>query len=296
MLDEAQRKGRAYLEQAQTAMLAYTCNYIRTALALVEAKRGAVVDAVALSEASIRAWNADGVTGLNIGLAYESRARIALIMNDEEAFVHYARACATQYRGKQNSALTDKYNKLLQEARKLGMDISALDVDGADTRDAQEQLREIRRKLRKCTNADERAKEALNILHHCCGTKQGYLFGLREAGLTTLSSNCEQTDPGQLIKQAQTYLEAELEDTNEATITAADERASEGQRASFVSEDGVTFDPIPLYATEQNRLVITGLALLSKAEGNAVFDRQLVHTISETLLQKGDVISRTVAL
>jgi hypothetical protein len=300
LIEEAQIKARAYLVQAQNETLGFGCNYIRIALAPVEAILGATTEAIALSEAAIDEWTRIGSTGLNLGLAYESRARIALIMGDAEAFVAYAKLCAEQYKDKHNPALTAKYGNLLQEARQKGFDIAALDeedrIDGQmDT--SQVTYFEVKQRLNACDSPEDRAKQALAILQESSETKGGYLFGLGKSGLNILSSTYVQPASDALVRYARAYLEAELYDTSEVTVTEADERAAEDRGTDLISEGGMTFAPIVLYGTKHNRLVVTGLALLSKtdAEGSAI-NAQVIQAISETLLEKGDVVSRAVAL
>ena len=56
------------------------------------------------------------------------------------------------------------------------------------------------------------------------------------------------------------------------------------------------FDPVVLYARKHNRLVVTGIAALSKnSEGAPALDPGVVYAISETLLEKGDVVSKFIA-
>jgi serine/threonine protein kinase len=299
LLEEACEKGRAYLRQAENEALEYSCNYIRAALALVEAECGAIDEAVALSETVVTDWKSAGVTGINLGFAYETRARVALLMEDDEAFVIYAKRCAEQYRGRDNPALTAKYDNLLQEARKAGVDTRSLeDHDAAKVQIENDQMAylNVRQRLNACVTSGDRAKEALAVLQQTTGAKEGYLFGLGEAGLVILYSDCGHPVPNTLLTLAQTYLEAEIEDTREATVTAADLNAAEGKSVNFVLDDGAVFDPVVLYGKEQNRLVVTGLAALSKGihDGRAL-DPEIVRAISETLLDKGDVVSRCVA-
>jgi hypothetical protein len=75
---------------------------------------------------AIESWKNAGATGLNLGLVYENRARIAIILNDSDVFDIHSKRCAEEYLGKNNPALAAKYDKLIQEARKAGIDTRPL--------------------------------------------------------------------------------------------------------------------------------------------------------------------------
>jgi hypothetical protein len=300
MLDEGQTKGRKYLADAEKAALGFACNYIRTPLALIEAKLSEYGIAVGLSDAAIKSWKSAGAAGLNLGLAYENRARIAILMDDCEAFVPYSRLCGEQYLGKHNPALTAKYDKLIQEARKVGIDTSPLDArgdqDDGDSLDVRKDYQDIRSQLNQCQYACDRAQRALEILARYYHARGGFLFGLQVHGLKLLSSTNPDHASEQLAKFAEQYLQAEIEDTNEVTVTSADKNAAEGASTTFCLDDGRTFDPVLLYGEKQGRLIVVGLAALTPLNGRLrVISPKIVHAISATMLEKGDVVAREVA-
>ena len=79
------------------------------------------IRAVELADMLIQSWKSLGTVGLNLGLAYETRARVALAMKEQQDFATYARLCAEHYRAKRNPALAAKYARLIHEAEKAGM-------------------------------------------------------------------------------------------------------------------------------------------------------------------------------
>lgn len=68
---------------------------------------------------------AEGTSGLPLGLLYESRAAIALLQEDPEAFERFARLTAEQYGPGRNPALVAKYERLMAAARARGVGIAA---------------------------------------------------------------------------------------------------------------------------------------------------------------------------
>ena len=58
-----------------------------------------------------------GSSGLHLGLAYETRARVAGRARDEQAFERFAQLCAEQYRLSENRALCARYDRLVERGQ-----------------------------------------------------------------------------------------------------------------------------------------------------------------------------------
>jgi hypothetical protein len=91
-------------------------------LALAETKCGDPHTACARIERLIEQQIEFGVTGLKLGLIYETRAQIAIWSHDEPAFEHFARLTAHQYRYGARCPLGARYDALIHEARRYGIE------------------------------------------------------------------------------------------------------------------------------------------------------------------------------
>jgi serine/threonine-protein kinase len=94
------------------------------ALALIEARLGDAA-AVPRIEALIASQRELGVSGLRLGISYEARAQIAIWQRDANAFEEYAVLTAHEYRYGADSALGARYDRLINEARRHGLQTTA---------------------------------------------------------------------------------------------------------------------------------------------------------------------------
>ncbi|MBN1655717.1 MAG: hypothetical protein JXA30_18275, partial [Deltaproteobacteria bacterium] len=156
--------------------------------------------------------------------------------------------------------------------------------------------RDTRAQLDSCRDSDQRAECAFEILADHCEAKGGYLYGLQVDGLRTLWNENGNPVPQQLLETVRVYLEAELKDSTEATITEADEHAAEGSNPAYVLEDGTRVELVSVHGLQQNQPVVVGVAALVPARGQLLAaDPQVVRAISDALLEKGDVASWVAA-
>ena len=297
--EQVKSEAKKFLQQAEAADLGYICSYLRVSLAVAQAKLNDADSAVKNAEAVLESFNAIGATGLNLGLAYETRARVALLMNDEPKFVHYAKLCAQQYRVSENSCLRAKYERLMQKARQAELTIPpmchGITIQKIE-RETDKIYMETRAQLDSYENSDKRAERALEILAEHCEAKGGILFGLQVEGLEMLSNYKKDSVPAQLIETVNAYLEAELKDSTEATITVADENAADGSNPSVVLEDGTVVELVLLHGLQQKQPVVVGVAALIPAHWHLLaINPQVIRAISDALLENGEVTSRIAA-
>lgn len=121
---EARATAVAALEVcARTEVVSISDGLVRV-LALAEAKLGDLAAACAHIEGLIEQQTELGITGLKLGLSYEARALIALWCADEPTFEHYARLTAREYRHGARCPLGARYEALINEARRCGIEPS----------------------------------------------------------------------------------------------------------------------------------------------------------------------------
>ncbi len=302
---EGKEVGKQDLVAAQRVEIGHHSSFIQMPLALIQASLGDYETAVRNAEAVLARFHALGTTGLNLGLAYETRAHVAILMGDHNGFGNYARLCAEQYRAGRNPGLTAKYERLLQTARKAGLQVAdgETDVrrDGAGS-DLSDSKAGIRRAIAGCRDRRERTQKALALLLEHCDAKSGHLFGTQEEGLTWLSSVNEgasrEAPPEELRELAERYMSAEVEESTVVTMTAADQDAVRGaaSSATLTLSDGRGFEPVLLFSRSEGRPVLVGLAAMVPAGDRLRTPQpQLVSTISDALLDTGDVVSMYAA-
>jgi hypothetical protein len=119
--EEARACGLQALELCDAHAVGLPSFVIRRALALAEAKLGDFAGASARLERVIEELKALDIQGLELGAAYEARARIAIWASDRESAEQYGRLTAQEYRYGNSSPLGARYERLMDEARTAGV-------------------------------------------------------------------------------------------------------------------------------------------------------------------------------
>jgi hypothetical protein len=139
-------------------------------LALAEGRLGDPHGAERL-DALIARQNALGVSGLRMGLSYEARARIAIWSGDAAAFEHYSELTAREYRHGVRTPLAARYERLMNEAARAGMqpkltlaDIQALAATGTSGLGSDHLLTIVTRSMAGQHSSSERAQVALQMI------------------------------------------------------------------------------------------------------------------------------------
>ncbi len=94
---------------------------------------GRPAEAVPLLERCIEESIEVGTCGMQLGLAHESRARAALALGDHRGFVESATRCAQEYGRGRNQALRGRFEQLVRDATRAGIDMPAALTTAAHT-------------------------------------------------------------------------------------------------------------------------------------------------------------------
>ncbi len=287
---EARRRGREFLQAAEAAELGYLCEYIRIPLAVAEARLGDLDKAVEEADVAIANLTRLGVTGLTLGLAYEARARVAVLARDEEAFVASAERCAEQYLPGRNPALTAKYKALIEEARRQRLGVSrelagaAGSVEQVDTA-----ITTLTTALSDCQGAEERSRRALELLLSKSGAAGGYLYTMQSEGPELSAQSGETLPTLELEHLVRDFLSREIEATD-VTATGAPSDIGPLAAIRWSLDHGKQFRPLLLSHYANNGFVVTGLAVVNvSSEGAVIFPGKLLAAISRSLFEAGDV-------
>src|SRR5262249_3257934 len=132
-----------------------------------------------------------GRSSIALGAACEARARIAIQMRDPAAFECYLTRCREAFGSGRNPALDARVTRLIDEAHKR-TDAALLPAD--ETRLASQppptgntEYATIHSRMRECVDLNDRARCMLTIVLQQIESFAGYLYGIRDGGLTLLA-------------------------------------------------------------------------------------------------------------
>jgi hypothetical protein len=290
---EAQAVASAALEVCERRSIgAHAFDLVRT-LALTEAKLGIEGAAERLERLEERQRSL-GVTGLRLGLTYEARARMAIWAGDAAAFEHYARATAKEYRYADRSSLGTRYERLMNEAGRNGLQTSVRPADFAVTSSAyseviasDEERTVLERKPNEAAPAD-RARSALEQICKANGVAAGHLF-LVDSGVPVLAASRGERGPdAQLALQIRDHITTVALQTQELEdmLTGELEEGDDGFKT--VDIDGTEYTLLTLQCVVNQVGTIAGVVAL---KGGAAKDprtqTRLLQTIAASLMKHG---------
>jgi hypothetical protein len=174
--EEGRTRGRAWLEAAAAADLCEGANTIVARLSLIEAALGDAAAATGLAD-SILHWNeAQQITGIRAGLAHETRARVAMLLGDRGGFDQHLAHCAHYFRSGKNPALCARYERIVRDARALGIRSSEPPPEANGSAPVAGAPVALRRRVRTCADAQQRADVLLEALARECSASSGALY------------------------------------------------------------------------------------------------------------------------
>jgi len=262
-------------------------------LALAEASLGDHENAVKNSQAVIDIFHSLGATGLNLGLAHETRARVALFMQNRDDFNMHASLCSEHYKTGENAVLTAKFEKLMQVATHARLGLSDvlfenIDLSTPTTIVTHVQITEM---LDASTDPEERFKNALQVLVKRCRCLGGVLYTMQEEGLVLSAQYGQHARPNGCDALIRHFLSSHLyyEEDETKCIDEAKESSSDG--SEWIDQEGQRHHPIIIGHYNQKRFVISGCAvLLLDPDEPLKLPMDTILSISKALAESGYVI------
>lgn len=289
---EAERQGHDALCAAETENLGYLCHYIRMPFAVAQAKLGKRESAEANCRAVIQHFERLGTTGINLGVAHETAARVALFLDDQESYEKYLGLYSEQLKDKNNPAVTAKFERLVREAQ------GATTSRSSDAKDTLEQIEPDERyyrqlvsaKMISCNGFRERAQCALKLLNEYSKTPEGFFYLMQKQGMVLCGQRGNHQPPKEMDAKVRAYLDNTI-DTIHSTIDISAAIGSVIETTSdWSGRNGDVYRPVLLGHHTSEGYTITGLAvLLLDSELSFVYPVQLVGVLSEFALASGDV-------
>jgi tRNA A-37 threonylcarbamoyl transferase component Bud32 len=242
--------GEGYLREAKERGFGFETNYIRMPLAIALSRLGSRESALLHSEAVIRSFEALGSTGLNLGLAYETRARICIQLEDHDGFDQYAALCARQYRSGSSGPLAAKFERLKRDAQRATKFAPRASGSEGDI--------DVVTILDGCESRNARAKRMLEVLLQASGATEGVLFGMEAGAPALLARVGEKELPAEVIDSALDYLVRECRPDD---LTVLTDHTSE-MKSEWSTAGGELYRPVLLSHWVDGALTVTGLAVL----------------------------------
>jgi hypothetical protein len=190
--DEAIARAQEYTERAHTDELTMAQRFILMESSLAFAAAGQSDRALAILEPLTQHIESLGARGLALGMFYEARARIAILMRDRESFASAAERCSTEYQRGRNPAVSAKFARLMDEARQYDLvpaEAASFEVAMRIEEDvpAQDPNNTIVSRILECVDASDRARCALTMLLQNADSYLGHLYGVQGDRLVALA-------------------------------------------------------------------------------------------------------------
>jgi hypothetical protein len=263
---EARDAGLVYLAEANRRGILYERSYIHMPLALACAALGHGVEAEAHADAAIAIFVELGTIGLNLGLAYETRARVAMRLGSRDDFEKFMSLTAEHYRTSQRGPLAARHERLARDARATfgeGKIPSGTALTGEFA--PIESVSRIRARLNETSSPGERAEATLALLLENSGASEGFLVGMSDGQLVVKARIGVSALSDETIAAAKTHLldQCRSEDLTIVTADVVSEVVSQ-----WTVDTSHTYQPVVLSHEVDGALAITGLAVLLADRGD----------------------------
>jgi hypothetical protein len=220
-------------------------------LAVAEARLGNFAEANARLDRLIAEQTALGVTGLRIGLVFEARAEIALWNNDRIAFETFAKLTAREYRYAAGSPLGARYERLMREASRRGMQPSAASrelefvtiADSGGFSSLPDLETSVRIALAGAASDREKYQLALQLICEPRAARGGHLYLALDSGPALVASRVIDIPPERLTQRVAEYLDEEKDRFDTLTMAVDPEATMASLDGPAVAHvDGVDYE------------------------------------------------------
>jgi Protein kinase domain/AAA ATPase domain len=276
--------GEQYLREAEAADLGFGILYVLMPLSVAQAKLENPA-AVANAERAIEMLQKVGSTGVNLGLAYEARARVALAQLDRTAWDRYSAACEECFATAGNPALFAKTRRLKRDAQKKQLAATQTPMESVPHRGIA--MTVLKSKLRTCSGAEARAQLALKVLADQSGARDGVLYRVTDEGPVWVASLGKLEPSPALHAMAREYIEGETHG-HEAT-TGGDTGLQTEVRTEWTTFGEASFRPVLLSHYVDTGYAITGLAVFAVAVDQPfTYPGETAANLSRLAVENGD--------
>jgi tetratricopeptide (TPR) repeat protein len=273
--EEAAARAQQYLHDAERAELGYGRTYVMMPYSVALAHLGRHEEARSLASAVVATFADLGTTGLNLAVAHETQARIALLAEDRAAF-ELAKQLATQ-------SWPGAEKRLARSLYPSGDDASA---DGSsELVDERAILTQLSSELDSCLSSAERAQCGLRFLMLQSGAIGALLYACSAEGLTYVACGGTAVRSDALDSLAAAYFEEQFD---------RDEVTEEGELESGLSEleterGREELKTVLLMHQTSGAPCMSGVAVLIVPSGRAYsHPARIAVELSRYLVERGD--------
>jgi hypothetical protein len=255
-------------------------------LAVACAEVGEFARAAELADTTIHGLRVAGSDGLNLVLAFETRARVAILARDTPAYESYARACAEQCRAAGSRVLGAKYERLVRAATTASVHVPDAAPDHVLATLTGTQLTSV---LVGCDRPSERAERALSLLLRRSGAEIGYLYLIGDHGPELVAKTGPNEPPLGLPSVVSEFIDSELHERELSTRSMENEDVP-AKNSLWPSAQGEQHQLVLLSHQMPEGFAVSGVAALVVKAGS-VFSHpgSLASHLSRLVFDAGDV-------
>jgi hypothetical protein len=281
-IEQAVKVGAQYLRDAEEANIGFGIVYVLVPLCVAQAKLEHP-DAVANSERAIELLRRVGTTGVNLGLAYEARARVAVAQLDRAAWDTYSALCEEVFAPAGNPALFAKTRRLKRDAEKRQLAPVQAPMETSAQRGIAVTV--LKSRLRACADSEARARLALRVLAEQSGATDGLLYRLTEEGPIWVASIGAIKPTEALHAMAREYIAGETHGHEASTGSDLET----GIRTEWTSFGEASFRPVLLSHYVDSGYAITGLAVFAvTVDRPFAYPGETAANLSRMAVENGD--------
>jgi hypothetical protein len=274
--------GNEYLTAAQQRKLGYTCNYLRMPLSLALSQLGEHAKAAEHAQACVDDFTALGVTGLNLFLALETRALVAIRSADRQILDDCLRALAQRRAPGSESSLVTCHDRVVKEARKAGL-LTREEAQREGDSEAVASSQLVRSTLETCDTIPTMARASLDLLVRSTGSSGGLFYCVTVDGLELQAGVGALAASPELQSFASNFLAAELQQEHS---TLSEDQTTATAVSTIRPPVGANLCPLALSHTEAGRYTIVAVAFLLRTRNFRVAS-PLVTELSRALFSAG---------
>jgi hypothetical protein len=280
--DRNQRDHPMYLlrMRAQRALALSATGESRTALATLSTE---------IADAERR-----GIAGMLLCAMYEAAARIAMAMDDRDAFRRSIERLGDTY-GHGSSGLRARYQQIGVAARRamLSMPPERFEprtgVHGLSILDPSAQIETA-------FTREERLGRALAILAKRAKASRGFLFGMQPSGLVLCATLGDGPAPDGLVDMLEFFLSAELDSSASVPASSTGTFDAAPDMIAWVNDGQHLYYPVLLSCIRGPHRVVGGVAALAlPVQRDPNLPADFVSEISRVLLEAGDIVGADAA-
>jgi hypothetical protein len=295
---EGKARGERALRMCHDLGIEAAAFAIRRALALAEAKLGDFARASTRLDGVIDDMRRLDIAGLELGVTFEARARIAIGAGDTSAIEHFGRLTAREYRHGERSPLGARYERLMDEARRSGAAVLPeltefhTKVTTSHWRTREGARSRILNPLADAHTATERGERVLRLICEELGAQSGHLYLHQEGGLELVASRGSNA-PDSRIRERAVRFAAQL--LSDECATVVETETSSSVASPWIDEGGRVYQ-FTLMVTESGTAKLCAGVVVIETVSRTPIDpstRQLLADLTDELLRIGDASAIT---